>query len=166
MRKELLDDFFDFHPAMIKYANDTYFRGPGGDRETVSLHFRLLTSKEPAARGLTQREHSSPSWYLKLMETSFDPSKVIFFVFSESSLLLRPFFVNAQARIPSLRFQMINEDFATSLAIMSMCQHHIVADSTFSFWGKLGQKWTKIVADAHFQAHIWTRSSRLEARYL
>jgi hypothetical protein len=120
---------------MIECAHKRYFDQVSGGRETVSLHFRLVLDSEPKKNILLRRPILTGSWYLQLMEKAFDPAKVVFFVISEDARILMPFFLNAQARISSMRFVMIEDDFATSLAVMSMCQHHIVADSKFSFWG-------------------------------
>jgi hypothetical protein len=136
-RQELVDDFFAFHPAMIKYAEEKYFSGFAGSRETVSVHFRFVTAAEPVPGGVTSRPQATASWYLHLMQNEFEPAKVVFFVFSEDSRVVMPLFMNAQARIPALQFVIVEEDFATSLVIMSMCKHHFVPDSTFSYWGTL-----------------------------
>ena len=101
------------------------------------MHFRVSSSSEMMPELLLARKSASASWYLHLMETEFDPAKVVFLVFSEDSRVVMPLFANAQARNPSLRFVMVDEDFATSLALMSMCQHHVVTDSTFRFWGTI-----------------------------
>ena len=120
---------------MIAYLSKQYDQYLHGPRETVSVHFRFASSKEVAAKNLLSRKSASASWYLHLMETEFDPAKVVFLVFSEDSRVVMPLFVNAHARNPSLRYVMVYEDFATSLALMSMCQHHISAHSSYSFWG-------------------------------
>jgi predicted transposase YdaD len=135
VRRELIDGFFEFHPAMTKYANERYFSKIHGSRETVSVHFRLATEDEPNPDGLSRRGHASASWYLHLMEKEFDPAKVVYFVFSEDSRIVQPMFMNMRARNPAMQFVIIDEDFATSLAVMTMCKHHIMSFSTFSFWG-------------------------------
>jgi hypothetical protein len=122
---------------MINYAQAKYFAGFSGSRETVSIHFRLMTESEPNQHGLLIRPQATALWYSRMMEIAFEPAKVVFFVFSEDPRVVMPMLMNVRARIPSFKYVMVDEDFATSLVVMSMCKHHIVADSTFSFWGKL-----------------------------
>jgi hypothetical protein len=120
---------------MIEYAQAKYFSDFSGSRETISIHFRLMTESEPNPGKLRHRPQAAALWYLHLMEIAFDPTKVVFFVFSEDPRVVMPMLMNVRARIPSFKYVMVDEDFATSLVVMSMCKHHIVADSTFSFWG-------------------------------
>jgi hypothetical protein len=69
------------------------------------------------------------------MENVLDPASVIFLVFSEDYHAIEPLFANCHIRNSAFRYVMIDEDFATSLALMTLCDHHFVSDSTFSFWG-------------------------------
>jgi hypothetical protein len=85
---------------------------------------------------------AASSWYLRVLEAAFDHEKVTFMVFSEETDRLMSLLSHAQALVPKLRFVVLNEDFATTLAMMSICQHHIVAESALSFWGL----WTFMIA--------------------
>ena len=38
-------------------------------------------------------------------------------------------------KMPEVQTVLIEEDFATSLHLMSVCKHHIATMSTYSFWG-------------------------------
>jgi hypothetical protein len=134
-RQALMNDLFAFHLAMIKYATVKYFADIHGSRETVSVHFRLLSANESMPANLMKRPQATVSWYLHLMESEFDPSKVVFLVFSEDSRMVMPMLMNFRARIPAMQFVIVEEDFATALAVMTLCQHHIIPHSSFSFWG-------------------------------
>jgi hypothetical protein len=87
----------------------------------------------------------------------------VYLVFSEDSRAVMPLLADAQARIPDLQFMMVEEDFATSLAVMTLCQHHIVADSSFSFWGKCDLIYPVHLSHAS-QEHISTRNNRVAAK--
>lgn len=53
--------------------------------------------------------------------------KPVFFVFSDEPLWL-------ENNMPELKMHVIHEDTLTDFWLMSQCKHHIIANSTFSFW--------------------------------
>lgn len=65
-------------------------------------------------------------YYIKAMAAM--PSNALYLVFSDDiEWCLRNFTLN--------QFKIIDEDDIISLYLMSMCNHHILANSSFSWWG-------------------------------
>jgi hypothetical protein len=126
-RDYLVHHVFSFNPVMLRYIKSRLSSLLVNGAELVSFYIPVhLTPDEQLA---------ASSWYLRVLEAAFDHEKVIFMVFSEETDRLMPLLSHAQALVPKLRFVILNEDFATTLAMMNICQHHIVAESALSFWG-------------------------------
>jgi hypothetical protein len=134
-RDYLVNHLFAFHPAMTRYLSARYGHLLNGERESVSVHFRIDSDNEVLPLNLLSRGAPSLSWYESVMEHEFDIKSVVFLVFCENSTAIQPLFDKLQRKHPVFRFEMIEENFALSLALTSMCKHHVLAVSTFSFWG-------------------------------
>ncbi len=80
------------------------------------------------------RIHPSEAWYRNVLEDKLDPAKVVYVVFTEVPSAAS-FFEEFAARNPLMKYEVITEDFALSLLLMSMCTHHVFGVSTLSFWG-------------------------------
>lgn len=114
---------------MVHHVVQKYEEIFKGDRQSVSIQF-----VKP------QDSHSgfpTHAWYRHVIENLLDPDRMVFLIFAEDTSALSLFTELAASR-PQLRFHLIEEDFATSLLLMSMCTHHVVTVSTFGFWGKSG----------------------------
>jgi hypothetical protein len=80
-----------------------------------------------------RRPYPSARWYGHIMTKEFDPAKVIFMVFSDN--IPEALKMIDSINNPTLEYHVVDEDFATSMLVMSLCKHHISTVSTFSFWG-------------------------------
>jgi hypothetical protein len=99
-------------------------------RHSVSIHVRRGDCTSPEA----DRVHLPLEYYLRalaiMQERLGDPT---FFVFSDDM----PFVKQYLPRNISKVFVEHNDDFSAheDLRLMSACHHHIIANSTFSWWG-------------------------------
>ena len=66
---------------------------------------------------------------------AFDPTKVVFMIFAESTTALAPLMAAMQSRVSGLEYELVDESCALSLALMSKCKHHVFGASAFGFWG-------------------------------
>lgn len=139
-RRYLLSHVFAFHPVMEAYVHDHYGGSLKGERESVSVHFRLGGDDEPWKEMVRDRPYPTARWYEHVMRTQFNVSKVIFLIFTDNvgkaAQILR-----AMPMHDTIQYQMIEEDFAMSMLLMSKCKHHIATVSTFSFWGAFLDKY-------------------------
>ncbi len=118
---------------MRAYLKIKYAHLLSGDRTPVSVHIRAWHELEPDP-SVKHRVHPSDAWYRKVLEDKLDPAKVVYLVFTEVPSAAS-FFEEFAARNPLMKYEVITENFALSLLLMSMCTHHVLAVSTFSFWG-------------------------------
>jgi hypothetical protein len=136
-RTQLVEHTFAFHPAMEQYINTKYSFLLQGDLETVSLHVRGGGADEVDPRELRRRKHPSNQWYSHVMRHLFNVPAVIFVCFTDNkeSLNMLLTMVSQKMAPVKVNYIIVDEDYAMSLLLMSRCQHHIGASSTFSFWG-------------------------------
>ena len=134
-RDFVVGELFKFHPAMVSYLRTKYEKVLNGPRETVSVHFRLSHAGEPDAELLSTRRQPSDVWYLRVIERYFDPSKHVFLFFTEDAAKLTPLIDELTTLYSAFSCIVVDENFALSMALMSMCKHHVVSTSMFSFWG-------------------------------
>jgi hypothetical protein len=136
-RSSVISSLFRFHPAIPAYLKAKYKDVLNGTREPVSVHFRFNIEGVPDGHTSESRTTMQPDelWYLNTMQYMFDPSQSVFLLFSENAQQLQSFVLRLVLIYPGLSFIVIDENYALSLALMSMCKHHIVATSIFSFWG-------------------------------
>jgi hypothetical protein len=132
-RDYLLKNVFEFHPAMVNYLTNKYSQYLHGSRDPVSVHFRLGGTKEIDKQTYSIFPHPSIDWYKHIMTMEFDPSQVYFLIFADDVEQVQ--FILAGFNIADIRYHIVEEDFANSMLLMSLCTHHIAAASTFSFWG-------------------------------
>jgi hypothetical protein len=69
------------------------------------------------------------------MEREFESNNVVYLVLAENMNVAASLMSYLETRIPSLSYVLINEDAALSLALMSLCKHHVFVASAFGFWG-------------------------------
>lgn len=99
-------------------------------RNPVSLHIRRGDAIHPR-EGKVVLTNEYYSHAISIIKDRFaDP---VFFVFSDDI----PFAKENLPRDIEMRFVEHNDDFAAheDLRLMSTCRHHIIANSTFSWWG-------------------------------
>ncbi len=69
------------------------------------------------------------------MHKFFGFSTSIFFLFTDNKAQLQTVINKTLERFPNFRYIVVDEDEATSLALMTLCQHHVVTISSFGVWG-------------------------------
>ena len=107
-----------------------------GDKPTVSLHIRRGDYLLPQNKALTELKND---YYLKALEDNFTPIKdYIFLVFSNDIEFAKTqlegdniYFVEPKG-LDSYSYTSSEKD---DLALLSLCDHHIIANSTYSWWG-------------------------------
>lgn len=107
----------------------------GEAREMVMVHTRFggVSEINPGAFGA--RQAPPISWYVNVMLREFDVSRSVFYLFTDNAPMLERVVQCLKKESPGLVLRVIQEDFATELAIMSLCKHHVITMSTFGFWG-------------------------------
>jgi hypothetical protein len=119
---------------VIDYVHLTYPLLFDSTKDTVSLHFRLGYPKDGDLATTMQRKFPTQAWYRHVLGTVFNPSKVVFFVFSDN--LPQSIVILDELADLSLDLVIVDENAAVSLFMMSKTKHHIMGCSTFSFWGR------------------------------
>ena len=115
---------------MTEHVLSRYGHVLHGPLQTVSVHFRMM---EHALHGV----YVAPSnqWYSMVMTELFDSAECHFLIFTDN---VEEFIKYDWKRLPAIptHYDFVTDlDFASSMLLMSLCQHHVVAVSTFSFWG-------------------------------
>ena len=117
-----------------------YKRFLTGDLETVSVHFRLGGVEEPSQVDFEPGSaftFPSVNWYRDVMTKDFDPAKHVFLIFADNVPKMEKEFLQPirDSMEQLLNYHIVDEDFANSMLLMSLCKHHVAALSTYSFWG-------------------------------
>ena len=140
-RDYLVNHAFKWHPAMVKYIKGKYSTILTGGLETVSIHFRLGGVEEPSQVDFeagSSFKFPGVNWYKDIMTKQFDPAKHIFVIFADNvPKMEREYLMPVREVIGSgsLHYHIVEEDFANSMLLMSLCKHHVGTSSTYSFWG-------------------------------
>jgi hypothetical protein len=121
----------------------------------VSLHVRRGDYLEP--NYLHYFYHCDPGYYRKAMDLILHNfPDVHFFIFSED-LEWAKHNITTETNISYVENNQLDRDWET-VYLMSQCQHHIIANSSFSWWGAwLNQNPDKIV----IAPEIWLTSHKL-----
>ena len=127
VRKDLLINEFSFRPHIQESANkvwDSYnHHGP-----VCSIHVRRGDYKT------LQDTHPNLGldYYARAIELIPECEKYI--IFSDDTILAQELMSKIQT-VPAHRFTYPDLDYNISIAIMSRCTHHIIANSSYSWWG-------------------------------
>ena len=79
----------------------------------------------------TSNNHlAKPTWY-KLAVSQFADSDSYFLIFTDNAKHVR----DLLPKLHISNYHIVEEDFANSLLLMTLCQHHIVVPSMFGYWG-------------------------------
>lgn len=137
-RDEILEKEFKFRKDVLRKANVT-FRNLKHELQVCSLHVR---------RGdYINLSVTHPPLTLEYYEKAIAllPKEIEIFVFSDNvqeakTLLESSKFLNERKK------KYITEDYATEICLMSMCDYHVIANSSFSWWGAWLSNSKKIIA--------------------
>lgn len=118
-----LKELFTFKPEIIEMANALF---PKVDTETVSIHIRLgdyvgLEAFHPICK---------PEYFMEAA-AEFTDKDYKFIIFSDNIEYCKEELFGYQTNI----LYIDNTDPYIDLCLMSMCDHNIIANSSFSWWG-------------------------------
>lgn len=125
--------------ARIRETVDFLYRPLYSVHTTVSLHVRI-GFYEPERTLLEERKRAPLRYWADALreveERARGSRSLALLVFSDSPANeTLQFLYDALGRPVLPRHFFIDEDSATSIYMMSLCQYHIMSASTFSFWG-------------------------------
>lgn len=115
--------------------------------EYLNQKYGSLLNRQPCSIHIRRGDYSKLSWDFPMQSLEYYqhaiaqfPSDTLFLIFSDDIIWCRRHFTGAQ-------FEFVeNEEDIIDLFLMSRCRHHIIANSTFSWWGAwLNPDPTKIV---------------------
>ena len=121
---------------MVQYVTQKYEHVLKSTSESVSVHFRLgLNASELLPSLYSSGRHPLDAWYIHVMTTQFVGKNVTFLLFTDNIARLESILSDAAESIKDLHYVIIDEDFASSMLLMTLCQHHVIGTSSFGFWG-------------------------------
>ena len=129
-RSYLLRKLFKFNPVIVRYLRLKYQRLLSGLRKPVSIHFRLGSDDNP----FKPPPQPTFDWYRSVIASPFGNIDAVFVLFTDNVPLLKLKLLETNI-LAGRSFEIVEEDFAHSLALMTMCKHHIAANSKLSYWG-------------------------------
>ena len=129
-REFMLRKLLPFNPCMVDFVRQKYQRLLEGKQKTVSVHFRL-GSNSVYFKPLAQPTFD---WYKDVMATNFGKVDALFMLFTDNVPELRTRLSETNL-MQGRPFEIIDEDFAHGLLMMTMCKHHVASNSKTAFWG-------------------------------
>jgi hypothetical protein len=123
---------------VIKKLNKTFKESLSN---SISMHFRLGDYKK---KNISQKHPILPSnYYIKSLkyilekETENFSKKVIYFCEKEDIQTVEETIHQCKILFPNVEFELFShfEEDWKQMLIMSECKHHIIANSSFSWWG-------------------------------
>lgn len=128
IRQKYLADYFQFHSS-----DNTKEEVP-----CISMHFRLGDYKN--------NEHNHPIMTLEYyrealskicMDRSIEHGHVLYFCEKDDNDLVKQKVDQLSAQFPGLVFHKVADDMENweQMVLMSLCHHHVIANSSFSWWG-------------------------------
>ena len=124
-----------FNPAMTRYIDQEYGHLFAGVT-VVSVHMRLGYNGEPNAKHILERASPRLGYYVEAMIKTLGDltGPVRYLVFADDAVRAQSMLASAPA-LNSLDVVVMNVNMFSGLYLMTQCQHHVLATSTFSFWG-------------------------------
>ena len=126
-RNELLENEFVFNSGLIDSAA-AYIQGLKLYGELCSIHVRLGDYKKLS----DIHTNLSKDYYTHAL--SLVPDCKSYLVFSDEPVEAKKMFEQITAK-KSQQFLYPDLDYGTSLYLMSICNYHIIANSSYSWWG-------------------------------
>lgn len=136
--------------------------------QSVSVHVRrgdyVSNSAAAAIHGLCSPEYYSAALDAVTAQTSAVPE---LFLFSDDPVWVREHFATHGLPITVLDFPSHNNAPWHDMHLMSLCKHHIIANSSFSWWGAwLGECGLVVAPKRWFQAEDMKNSSPVPSRWV
>ncbi|MCK4797120.1 MAG: alpha-1,2-fucosyltransferase [Spirochaetes bacterium] len=136
------------------------------DKESVALHVRWFDAPNSNNKSMN---NVSEDYYRKaivLMEKKIRNPH--YFVFSDNLELARANICLPEGRVTYVYHNQGDENAYADLWLMSQCQHFIVANSTFSWWGAwLSNNLNKVVVCPNFQNNsLWNKNGLILEKWI
>lgn len=106
-------------------------------KNTISMHFRLGDYKNlPKYHPILDISYYEKALSLFIERTNQENWQVLYFFEEEDSEYIEEQIAILSSKLPTLHFLKINVQLQDweQMIIMSLCQHNIIANSTFSLW--------------------------------
>lgn len=114
-----------------KFPNDFF-------KNTISIHFRIgdyinIQNCHP----IQPIDYYINSLLKLIHDTKKDDWNILYFYEKDNTLMVQEKITQLKNNFPNLKFEGINHNLADweQMIAMSLCQHNIIANSSFSWWG-------------------------------
>ncbi len=133
-REKLLTILFYIDPSEKEYLVEKYTEIYHGENPTIALHIRrgdvLINQERHALPMLFETDYYTKS--IAYFIEKFPKKKLKIFIFSTDHEFVKKFM---RELYPSIDFLFPQEKDYLELFLMASCDHQIIANSTFSWWG-------------------------------
>ena len=131
-QREFLLETFEPNQKIKDYIQNKYSKL--FEKNTVSVHLRLGHQNDPAGEvNHVSMNQNYPDYYKKSLALFEDKYNIL--IFTDNTTKAENYKKFFMKEFPNNDYFIIDENVYISLIMMSMCNHHILHNSTLSFWG-------------------------------
>jgi len=137
-RSEILK-MIDFDRIQLEIKSEFFPPASSSPENNItSIHFRLGDYlKTPDYHPIMTTEYYSTALNLLCSVLGCEPSTIFFFCEEESNLHVNEIITILGKSYPNIKWIKVDDNISDwkQMVIMSCCDHHIIANSSFSWWG-------------------------------